>query len=136
MLFNSKAEVGQGARRRCPVCNQPIDVKPTGRTRTYCSDRCRDVGRRERDFRGSSVPPDTGLASPRNPQKTSTNSVACEGTLADRGSAVKAPIVTVGLGCHAGPHPPERSTERAKLIRTALRLEFAARWGRGIRRTP
>ena len=140
MLFNSRTEIGQGARRRCPVCNLPISIKSTGRPAKFCSDRCRQesfrlTGRPEfRDrFHDSSVTPDTGSALPRNPKKSSANSINCEGSLADRGSAINAPIVVIGLGCHAGPQPPEESTERAALIRNAIRLEFAARWSKALR---
>ena len=136
MLFNSRTEIGQGARRRCPVCNLPISIKSTGRPAKFCSDGCRQesfrlTGRPEfRDkFHDSSVTPYVGSALPRNPKKTSTNSAICEGTLADRAS----PLIAVGLGCHVAPQPPEQSTERARLILRAIRLEFAARWSRGLR---
>ena len=129
MLLDPRNSSGQGARRRCPVCGSSINIKPTGRTRTYCSDHCRDVSRRDRDFRDSSVTPYIGLALPRNPEKSSTNSVIYGGGLADRAPTI---IVAIGLGCHAGPQPPERSTERAKLIRNAIRAELMARWPRGM----
>ena len=133
MLLIPTASIGQGARHRCRTCGFPINIKPTGRTRKFCSDRCRAVSRRERDFRDSSVTPYTGSGLPRNSKKASTNSVTCSGGLADRASAVKAPIVTVGLRCHAGRQPPEKSTERGALIRNAIRFEFAARWSTGLR---
>ena len=41
MLLDSRASIGQGARRRCPVCNFPIKIKPTGRPAKFCSD-CSD----------------------------------------------------------------------------------------------
>ena len=133
MLLSPSLAIGQGARRRCPVCNFPISIKPTGRTRTYCSDRCRDASRRDRDFCDSSVTPYSGLALPRNPEKSSTNSAIYGGGLADRAPTIRAPIVTIGLGVHAGPQPREKSTERAALIRNAIRAEVAARWSTGLR---
>lgn len=133
MLLDSRAAIGQGARRRCATCNAPINVRPIGRTAKFCSATCRDIARRERDFRDSSVTPYIGSALPRNPEKTPTNSAICEGALADRGSIAKPPIVAVGLGCHAGPQPPEESAERAALIRRAMKLEFGARWPRALR---
>jgi hypothetical protein len=39
----------QGARRRCAT-NKPLAIKRTGRPRSYCSDRCRDAGRRQANF--------------------------------------------------------------------------------------
>ena len=132
MLLDSRASIGQGARRRCPTCNTPLNKNPTGRPRKFCSDTCRDLARREANFRDSRATRPSGSAMPRNPKKTSSNSAICEGTLADRGSAAKAPIVTIGLGCHAGPQPPEKSAERARLIRNAIRAELAARWPRGM----
>ena len=133
MLLDSRATIGQGARRRCATCNSPINVKPTGRTRKFCSPTCRDIARREANFRDSSATRPSGAAMPRNPEKTPTNSAVCEGALADRGSIAKPPIVAVGLGCHAGPQPPEESAERAALIRRAMKLEFGARWPRALR---
>ena len=69
MLLNSRATIGQGARRRCATCNSPINVKPTGRTRKFCSPTCRDIARREANFRDSQRDPAVGAAMPRNPEK-------------------------------------------------------------------
>jgi hypothetical protein len=131
MLFNSKIEIGQGARRYCPVCNLPISIKPTGRTRQFCSATCRDTARRNANFRisGRVRYPYQGV--PRNPEKTPAISTPKIDVLADRGSAAKAPpIVTVGLGCHAAAQASEQSTERAANIRNAIRVELKARWPR------
>ena len=133
MLLDARASIGQGARRRCATCNAPINVKPTGRTAKFCSPTCRDIARREANFRDSSATRPSGAAMPRNPDFSSTKSIACKGTSANRGSTVKPPIVAIGLGCHAGLQPPEESAERAALIRRAIRLEFAARWSKGLR---
>jgi hypothetical protein len=128
MLFNSKLEIGQGARRRCPVCGFAIRIKTTGRTRRFCSATCRDTARRKANFEisGRARYPHSGV--PRNPEKAPIISTPKIDILADRGCAAKAPIVTIGLGCHAAPQPPEQSAERARLIRRAIQLEFAARW--------
>jgi hypothetical protein len=40
----------QGARRRCANCDKPLAIKQTGRTRLYCSARCRDARRRQANF--------------------------------------------------------------------------------------
>jgi hypothetical protein len=69
----------------------------------------------------------------RSVQNSSTKPNGCNGVFADQALAIKAPIVAVGLGCHAAPQPPEQSAERAVLIRNAIRGEFAARWSRGLR---
>jgi hypothetical protein len=127
MLFNSKLEVGQGARRLCPVCNSPIRIRRTGRTRIFCSATCRDVARRNANFADFGVTRPTASPVPRNPKKASTKSVLCNGDSADR----RPTIIAVGLGCHVGPQSPESSTERAAVIRNAIRTELAARWSRG-----
>jgi hypothetical protein len=136
MLLDNRSSLGQGARRRCLVCGFPIKIKTTGRPAKFCSPICRDTARRKANFEISGRARYPHCGEPRNPQKTPTNSTLKIDLLADRGCHLNGPIVTVGLGCHAAPQPPERSNERAMLIRTALRLEFAARWGRGIRRAP
>jgi hypothetical protein len=128
---------GQGARRRCPVCNKTINVKTTGRTRRFCSDTCRELARRDRNFHGFGVTRPVGSAMPRNPEISSTNSAACGGTLADR-----APRFRVV----AGPPVPAANliippfidrlantasipqSERREFIQCAVELEFAARW--------
>jgi hypothetical protein len=133
MLLDSRAAIGQGARRRCATCNAPINVKSTGRTRKFCSSTCRDIARRKANFEilGRARYPRQG--EPRNLEKTPTISTPKIDVLADRGSAAKAPpIVTVGLGCHAAPQASEQSTERAANIRNAIRVELKARWPRGM----
>src|SRR6516225_1271732 len=125
-------ELGQGARRLCATCGKSLSIKPTGRTRQFCSDLCRDEARRAANFRdfGTTVPRRSGVT--RNPIKTSNKSTAKSAISADRGSAVKAvsPIVAIGLGigtpnaCKLADHP------RADLIRRAIAIELAARWRR------
>jgi predicted nucleic acid-binding Zn ribbon protein len=134
MLLDARTTIGQG-RRRCLVCSSPIYVKSTGRTRKFCSSTCRDIARRERDFRDSSVTPYIGSALPRNPEKTPTISTPKIDVLADRRSAAKTPpIVTIGLGCYAAAQSLETSNARAALIRNAIRAELTARWPRGMPR--
>jgi hypothetical protein len=131
MLLDPHTPIGQGARRRCLVCNFPITVRPTGRTRLFCSTRCRDEARRQGKFQileEGRYPPQ-GL--PRNFPKTSTKSKAESPTLAGRGFAVTPPIVAIGLGLHVPAPPAESSSERARLIQKAIRLELAARWRGG-----
>jgi hypothetical protein len=134
MLLDARATIGQGARRRCPTCNTPLNKNPTGRPKKFCSDTCRDLARREADFRDSSGGPHSASALPRNPTFSSIESIPCKVTLADPRSSIKPPVVVIGLGCLTGPQPPEHSAERAALIRRAIRLEFAAHWSkRGLR---
>ncbi|MCD7097178.1 DNA gyrase inhibitor YacG [Stenotrophomonas sp. MMGLT7] len=40
-------ELGQ-ASPRCEVCGVPVSIKPTGRPRQYCSNRCRQKAARSR----------------------------------------------------------------------------------------
>jgi hypothetical protein len=133
MLFVSKNEMGQGARRRCSICNFPINVKATGRTAKFCSATCRDTARRNANFEISGRARYPHQGEPRNPEKTPTISTPKIGLLANRAPAIRAPIVAIGLGCCTDAQPPERSSERAALIRNAIRAELAARWSRGLR---
>jgi hypothetical protein len=133
MLHNSRATIGQGARRLCQVCGQPISIKPVGRTRRFCSDRCRDDARRTANFLdfGTTVPRRSGVT--RNPIKLSTKSEACGAALAGRGSAVKAGSVVVAVGRGIStPNPAGAAGHPHRaLVKRAIATEFAARWSRG-----
>ena len=130
---------GQGVRRCCgnPACTRLLDVKPVGRSRKFCCDRCRQEAHRHpgglsrnpdfRDFNGGPYPSE-GLS--RNPKKTSTKSKLKIAVLGDRGSPANGVLVTVGLGVSPSvPVPvPADDSDRSALIRKAIRIEFAARW--------
>ena len=113
---------GEGARRLCASCGQPLTIKPTGRSRQYCSDTCRDFSRRQRNFAisGHARYPHSGV--PQNPDFSSANSVTCKAVSADRGSAVKAaPVVVMGLGVSTPNPSTVASHPQADLVRTAIR---------------
>jgi hypothetical protein len=140
MLHNPRALVGQGARRLCPICRSPISIKQVGRPRRFCSDRYRDLARREREFRGKncdlSEGPSPSEALPGNAEKTSTKSSACGATLVGRAPAVEAGFAVVAIGRGISTPSPVSVADhpKADFIRRALRTEFAARWRRsGLR---
>jgi len=127
-------EAGQGARRLCAVCRKPLTInRLVGRTKKFCSDTCRNEGRRNANFRDFATTTPHRSAVARNRQKTLTNSVACKGTLADRGSPVKAGFAVVAIGRGISTPNPIGPADhpRSELVRNALRTEFAARWPRG-----
>src|SRR5262245_20317622 len=124
-------EPGQGARRQCRVCGQPLSIKQRGRTRLFCSAVCWDEDRRNRNFRnfGTTVPHRSAV--PENAKKTATKSTACKATSADRGSPIK-PLSTgvlaaSGVGVSTVVAPPA-DVDRQVRIRLALKTEFDARW--------
>lgn len=138
MLFNSRTEIAQvackpvalhhGNRTTCEKCGRVLAPKRGSRRQRFCSDACKFKAFRSKKWADRYQIPDPQ----RSVQNSSTKANGCNGTLADRGCALNAPIVTVGLGCNVAPQPPEQSAERARLIRRAIRLEFAARWSRGL----
>jgi hypothetical protein len=120
----------QGAHYQCATCGAPLDIKHNGRPRRFCSDRCWDAARRNRNFRvsGRARYPSQGV--PGNPRKTQAKSTICEGTSADP----RSPTIRVfGRGISAVPQHVDDAVERRKLIATAARSEFGARWRRGAR---
>jgi hypothetical protein len=141
MLFNPKTEIGQGDRASklvglhhgnritCEKCGVALAPKRGSRRQRFCSDACKFKAFRSKKWAARYRIPD--------PQRSVRNSAikpnGCPGTLADRGSAAKAPIVAIGRGVSVGPQPPEESAARARLIRRAIQLEFAARWSRALR---
>jgi len=79
----------------CAVCGRGLDHKRVGRIRKFCSDRCRDEARRDRDFVGAFRPPPTEVAQTHETTENNpANSVACRGE--NRGRAF--PIDLVGGG--------------------------------------
>jgi len=74
----------------CVQCGQrfPRD-KCSGRKPKYCSYKCRDAARRDRNFVGSGstrrAPTKNGQAIPRNASKTDVVSIACKGDFRARG---------------------------------------------------
>jgi endogenous inhibitor of DNA gyrase (YacG/DUF329 family) len=46
-MVGALAPINQDS-RRCPVCGTAVEVKPRGRKRIYCSDKCRDLGHHPR----------------------------------------------------------------------------------------
>jgi hypothetical protein len=111
----------------CAVCGEAITPKRGSRRQRYCSDRCRDDARRARNFEISGRTRYPTTRNPRSVKNSYAKSTACEAAFVGRAPAAKAPIVTAGLGLHAGPQPSDQP-ERAKLIGRALRVEFAVRW--------
>jgi hypothetical protein len=106
----------------CTVCAGAITPKRASRRQKYCSYACRDEARRARNF--EILGRTRGI--PRSVENSDSKSTPCEDDFAGRAVA-EPPIVTAGLGLHAGLQPSDQP-ERAKLIRRAIRVEFAARW--------
>jgi hypothetical protein len=75
----------------------PLTVKQVGRTRQYCSDRCRKEVTRHPHFRDSSGGPYPAEGLSGNLEKTSTKTRAKIAILADRESAFK-PVWRVAVG--------------------------------------
>jgi hypothetical protein len=79
----------------CAICGAGLDHKRVGRIRKFCSDRCRDEARRDRDFVGSFGSPPTEVArTHETAENTPTNSMACKGEKRDRAS----PLDLLGHG--------------------------------------
>jgi hypothetical protein len=74
--------------RLCQTCGEKLPAtKRSGRHRLFCSDRCRDVRRRNLnfDFYGSTA---QGQAKPRNAKNPPTISKNCKADSAGRGRSV------------------------------------------------
>jgi hypothetical protein len=144
---------GQGARWQCgnPACDRVLHVQSVGRSRKFCSDKCRQMAHRWQNGKlpvlGKSRPdtlfrtdPMQGKGLSRNPRKTSTKSDGCKAVSGDRASPFKPvwkvvagpPVSLANLIVPSGVFPPKpiQGAERAELIRRARELEFAARWQR------
>ena len=79
----------QVIRRRCESCGVAFTAKRAARRQFFCSSRCRDADRRERNFRHFGTARGGRSAVPRSSQKTQVISRSCKGTFGDR-----APIET------------------------------------------
>jgi hypothetical protein len=75
----------------CENCGKPLQRKRGGRSRRFCSDRCRDQARMGRNFSTLAVARDRSGPIPRNDENWSTQSNACKGDFGDRGSTAKTP---------------------------------------------
>jgi hypothetical protein len=109
------------ARYRCQVCGGSLTInKSAGRTRLYCSDRCRDRRRRNANFEisGRARYPRQGM--PRNSGKTLTKTTPKSATLAGRASSISGPIEVFG-GRYSWCRP---TIAQARLIANAVAAEL------------
>jgi len=89
---------------RCQHCQAKMrSPKRSGRKAVFCSDKCRDAARRNRNFEGSGNTRKGTQAIPRNAPKSSTISSPCKGDFADRGPVRSAPINLLGGGSFRWP---------------------------------
>jgi hypothetical protein len=101
----------------CAVCGGGLDHKRVGRIRKFCSDRCRDEARRDRDFVGAFRPPPAEVAQTHETaENTPTNSMACRGE--NRGRAF--PIDLVGGGAFKWPGSGLDSELRRNILAVEL----------------
>jgi hypothetical protein len=135
MLHNSRFQFGQGARRLCPVCRCPINIKPVGRPRTFCSDMCRKTESRKGGATTLAAAPNKSLCelpaetASRNPEKSPAISTG-------QIDPFSTPIVAIGRGLGISNNVTGAIDQHpdADLIRRAIRVELAARWRRsGLR---
>jgi endogenous inhibitor of DNA gyrase (YacG/DUF329 family) len=141
MLLDSRASIGQGDRASkpaglhhgnritCEKCGRALAPKRGSRRQRFCSDACKFKAFRSKKWADRYQIPDPQ----RSVQNSSTKPNGCKSIFADRALAIKAPIVAIGLRIATAPQPPERSLDRAGLIRRAIQFEFAARWSKGPR---
>jgi endogenous inhibitor of DNA gyrase (YacG/DUF329 family) len=76
--------VSQVIRRRCECCGVAFTAKRAARRQFFCSSRCRDADRRERNFRHFGSARGGRSAVPRSSQKTQVISSHYKGTFGDR----------------------------------------------------
>jgi hypothetical protein len=106
---------------KCAICGRGLDHKRVGRIRKFCSDKCRDKARRDRDFVGAFGPSPTEVARTHESTKnSSTKSAVCEG--AKRGRAF--PVDLVGGGSFKWPGATAIDPE---LRRKIINAEFGNR---------
>ena len=141
MLLGSRASIGQGDRASkpaglrhgnritCEKCGRALAPKRGSRRQRFCSDACKFKAFRSKKWADRYQTPDPQ----RSVQNSSTKPNGCKSIFADRALAIKAQIVAIGLRIATAAQPPERSLDRAGLIRRAIQFEFAARWSRGPR---
>jgi hypothetical protein len=89
----------------CAVCGSGLDHKRVGRIRKFCSDRCRDEARRDRNFVGAFGSPAIEVARAHETTKNPADrSAVCGGQKRGRGSILSPtdwPIDLIG-GCRRG----------------------------------
>jgi hypothetical protein len=76
--------VSQVIRRRCECCGDPFTAKRAARRQFFCSSRCRDADRRERNFRNFGTARRGSSAVPRSNQKTQVTPRPYKGTFSER----------------------------------------------------
>src|SRR6516225_10869676 len=82
---------------RCQHCQAEIrSPKRSGRKAAFCSYKCRDAARRNRNFVGSGNTRKRTQAIPRNASKSSMISDASRGDFVDRGAARSLPLNLLG----------------------------------------
>ena len=87
----AETRVSQVIRRRCECCGVAFPAKRAARRQFFCSSRCRDADRRERNFRHFGTARRGRSAVPRSSQKTQAISKPCKGTFNDRASPLIGP---------------------------------------------
>ena len=106
---------------RCQVCNGSLTInKSAGRTRVYCSDRCRDRRRRNAIFEITGRARYPGQGVPRNSRKKLTKTTPKSATLAGRAPSISDPIEVLG-GRHSWCRP---TSGQARLIANAVATEL------------
>jgi hypothetical protein len=80
----------------CTTCGKPITPKPASRRKRYCSYRCRDEARRQRNFANFACTRTTGEAIPRSARKSSITSADCAAHFGGRAFPTKAPLNLLG----------------------------------------
>jgi hypothetical protein len=106
---------------RCQVCAVPLAIKPAaGRTKNYCSNRCRSTARSNANFRDFGVTMGRGSAATRNPPKNLGKTTANLAILAGQASSIGGPIWVLG-GHHSWCRP---NRAQARLIANAVAVEL------------
>jgi hypothetical protein len=143
-------ELGQGSRRRCVTCRQPLNIpgrgRFKGRARKYCSRHCADEAHRQLDPRPVEIThqrasnPVLDFCCGKGGKNHQTNQLPAKARFepTDRGSAFKPilqqiagpPVSIANLIIPLNGLPPKRipPDERAELIRRAREVEFEVRW--------
>jgi hypothetical protein len=106
---------------RCRVCAVQLTIKrAAGRTKNYCSNRCRSTARRNANFRDFGVTMGRGSAATRNLQKNLGKTTPKPGALADQASSISSPIEVLG-GRYSWCRP---TSAQARLIANAVAAEL------------
>lgn len=105
----AESRFSQVIRRRCECCGVAFTAKRAARRQFFCSSRCRDADRRERNFRHFGTARRGRSAVPRSGQKTRAISTPCKGSFSDRASPLigpRDPPVNI-LGGYRFPNAPK-----------------------------